>query len=177
MLRKPTGTLSGRLIIYFLIVMLVPFILVVSYTALNYSRGIEGAVRGQAETALETDAYFIEAEIQEYRHKGQTYGPYKTPGKAVAQRQVIYYKNNGIHCGDPRHDYIASFIPASPPVADHPYRQKQKIDYQKSVNGTGKILQHTQVFHRYSISLWRKFTENLLLSYGQEEAEIEFFLF
>ena len=69
MRRKPTGTLSGRLIIYFLIVMLVPFILVVSYTALNYSRGIEGAVRGQAETALETDAYFIEAEIQEYRHK------------------------------------------------------------------------------------------------------------
>ena len=69
MRRKPTGTLSGRLIIYFLIVMLVPFILVVSYTALNYSRGIEGAVRGQAETALEADAYFIEAEIQEYRHK------------------------------------------------------------------------------------------------------------
>ena len=69
MRRKPTGTLSGRLIIYFLIVMLVPFILVVSYTVLNYSRGIEGALRGQAETALEADAYLIESEIQEYRHK------------------------------------------------------------------------------------------------------------
>ena len=69
MRRKPTETLSGRLIIYFIIVMLIPFILVVSYTILNSSRGIEGAIRGQAETALEADAYFIGDRIQEYRHK------------------------------------------------------------------------------------------------------------
>ena len=56
MRRKPTGTLSGRLIIYFLIVMLVPFILFVSYTLINYDRGIENATRAQAESALEADA-------------------------------------------------------------------------------------------------------------------------
>ena len=72
MRKNPTATLSGRLIIYFLIVMLVPFILFVSYTLINYDRGIENATRAQAESALEADAEMIASVIQEYRHKAYT---------------------------------------------------------------------------------------------------------
>ena len=69
MRKNPATTLSGRLFIYFLIVMLVPFVLFVSYTLINYSRGIENATRAQAENALRSDAEMISSTIQEYRHK------------------------------------------------------------------------------------------------------------
>ena len=72
MRKRPLTTLSGRLIIYFLVVMLVPFLLFVSYTLMNYNRGIENATTAQAESALEADAEMIASEIQEYRHKAYT---------------------------------------------------------------------------------------------------------
>ncbi len=72
MRRRPVTTLSGRLIIYFLIVMLVPFLLFVSYTIINYNRGIERAMTAQAVSALESDAASISSVIEEYRHKAYT---------------------------------------------------------------------------------------------------------
>ena len=118
MRRKPTETLSGRLIIYFLIVMIVPFLLFVSYTLVNYTKGIEGALRAQAENALEGDASFIEETIQEYRHKAYLLSSSPViapvleendPEKAAGKLRDIYEEMYGTMAGD-TYKAIASIV-------------------------------------------------------------------
>ena len=66
---KTGAPLSRKLIFYFMIVMLAPFVLFVSYTLITFTEGTSGMIRAEAETALSADAAELGAIIDEYRHK------------------------------------------------------------------------------------------------------------
>lgn len=68
--RKFTTSLFSRLLFYFLIVMIVPFILFLTYYFASSDITIENAIRQQAMTLLEKDSTDILTILDEYRHKG-----------------------------------------------------------------------------------------------------------
>ena len=109
MQRKYAAPISRRLIVCFMVVMLVPFILLASYTIYLYSKGAEGMLKTQAETALSSDAAFIEAIIQEYRHKAYSLSVSETinkvleeddPQKTSENMKAIYEELYAVMAGD-----------------------------------------------------------------------------
>ena len=109
MQRKYAAPISRRLIVCFMVVMLVPFILLASYTIYLYSKGAEGMLKTQAETALSSDAAFIEAIIQEYRHKAYSLSVSETinkvleeddPQKTSENMKAIYEEMYAVMAGD-----------------------------------------------------------------------------
>ena len=62
-------TLSKRLILYFLTVMLVPFIIFLSFYILSGEETLTRVLTSQADILIETDAGFIKSVIEDYRHK------------------------------------------------------------------------------------------------------------
>lgn len=63
------STLSRRLILYFLTVMLLPFIIFISFYLISGERTIRRVLDSQAEILIETDAELLRSVIEEYRHK------------------------------------------------------------------------------------------------------------
>ena len=109
MQRKYAAPISRRLIVCFMVVMLVPFILLASYTIYLYSKGAEGMLKTQAETALSSDAAFMEAIIQEYRHKAYSLSVSETinkvleeddPQKTSENMKAIYEEMYAVMAGD-----------------------------------------------------------------------------
>ena len=118
MQRKYTAPISRRLIVCFMVVMLVPFILLASYTIYLYSKGAEGMLKTQAETALSSDAAFMEAIIQEYRHKAYSLSVSETinkvleeddPQKTSENMKAIYEEMYAVMAGD-TYKAVASIV-------------------------------------------------------------------
>ena len=66
---KRHTTLRNRLALYFLIVMLVPFVIFISFYTISGSRTLRSIVSDQAQMLIETDAERIKQVIEGYRHK------------------------------------------------------------------------------------------------------------
>ena len=66
---KHRTTLSQRLIIYFLTVMLVPFVIFVSFYLVIGEKPLRIALDNQAEMLIEAEAENLQSLIDEYRHK------------------------------------------------------------------------------------------------------------
>ena len=62
-------TLSRRLILYFLIVMLIPFIIFISFYLISGENTLRRILDEQAEMLIEQDAAFLRSVVEEYRHK------------------------------------------------------------------------------------------------------------
>lgn len=63
------STLSRRLILYFLTVMLLPFIIFISFYLISGERTLRRVLDSQAEILIKTDAELLRSVIEEYRHK------------------------------------------------------------------------------------------------------------
>ena len=62
-------TLSRRLILYFLIVMLIPFIIFISFYLISGENTLRRILDEQAEMLIDQDAAFLRSVVEEYRHK------------------------------------------------------------------------------------------------------------
>lgn len=62
-------TLSRRLILYFLTVMLIPFIIFISFYLISGEKTLKRILDEQAEILIETDAELIKSVVEDYRHK------------------------------------------------------------------------------------------------------------
>ncbi len=106
MRRHPT--LSGRLSIYFLTVMLVPFVIFISFYLISGERTLQRVLDEQAELLIETDAQHIEDIAEEYRHKSYLVSTNENVRKALAsgvqpqgdEARAIYSALYSIMSGD-----------------------------------------------------------------------------
>ena len=66
---KRKGTLRSRLILYFLSVVMIPFILFISFYLISGDSALESMLSRQAEMLIASDAQSIGSVIEGYRHK------------------------------------------------------------------------------------------------------------
>ena len=71
-MRKHPTTVTGRLLIYFLIIMFIPLFLFLIFFNYYNSKGVYGALEQQAKILIKSDGQLIEKKMEEYRHIAYT---------------------------------------------------------------------------------------------------------
>lgn len=71
-MHKYPTTVTGRLLIYFLIIMFIPLLLFIIFFNYYNAKGVYGALEQQAKILIKSDGQLIEKKMEEYRHIAYT---------------------------------------------------------------------------------------------------------